>query len=239
LDGTGYVWNGLTSVDENTTDEENVPVYIDNLKVRDIPKIGNFEADLKAYTYPDEFLVCEGIREINNVLVDGQLPEVFSLSYRTRVGNDVEGVEAGHRIHLVYNLTAIPDTTTYQTLSLSPEPTEFGWNLAGVPQRVTGYRPTAHIIFDTRFLTDEMVEGLEDILYGSKFRDPTIPPIDYFIGWANEWGLLTITNNGDGTWTATDDGQYITMIDATTFQIDAPTVVMLDDVTYQVSTIPG
>lgn len=239
LNGTGYAWNGLTGLDENPVDETNVPVYIDTLKVRDIPVVGTYGANLKAYTYPDEFMVCEGVQEINDVLVDGQPPVMFGLSYRTCVGNDVEGVGYGHRIHVVYNATAIPDTATYQTLSLSPEPTEFGWSISAVPALASGYRPTAHIIFDTRFLSDDMIKELEDVLYGTDTTNPALPPIDYFIGWAQDWGLLTIIDHGDGTWSAIDEGEYISMINADTFQINAPTVVILDSVTYRVSTIPG
>lgn len=237
LDGKGQVWNGLLAVEESAPGDVNVPVFIDNFKVRDMPKIGDYSARLGAYTYPDDFLACEGVIEIENVLVDGQIPKTFGLSYRTRVGNDVEGAELGHRIHVVYNITAIVDTRSYTTLSLSPEPTEFGWDLSAVPQKAFGYRPTAHIIFDTRFMTDEIIESLEDVLYGTELLEPTLPPIDYFLGWADQNGLLTITDHGDGIWTASDNGDYITMIDSTTFQIDARTAVMLDSVTYQVSSI--
>jgi hypothetical protein len=239
LDGKGQVWNGLISIEENDSGAINVPVYIDNLKVRDVPRIGDYTAQLGAYTYPDDFLACEGVIEVDNVFVDGQIPKTFGLSYRTRVGNDVEGAELGYRIHLVYNLTAIPDTKSYTTLSLSPEPTQFGWGISAVPQKAFGYRPTAHIIFDTRFLTDEMLQSLEDIIYGTESLDPTLPPIDYFLGWTNKWGLLTIIDHGNGIWSAIDDGDFISIIDETTFQIDAPTVVTLDPVTYQVSSILG
>lgn len=237
LDGIGQVWNGLLSIEEQAGDSANVPVYVDNFKVRDYAKIGDYEARLGAYTYPDEFMVCEGVAEVDGVLVDGQIPKTFSLSYRTRIGNDIEGVDHGYRIHAVYNLTAKVDTRTYTTLSLSPEATEFGWELAAVPQKAFGYRPTAHIIFDTRFLTEEMLASLEDILYGTDDLDATLPPIDYFLGWANERGLLTIIDHGDGSWSAIDNGDYISILDATTFQIDAPTVIMMDSVTYQVSSI--
>lgn len=238
LDGVGQVWNGLISVEESV-DDISVPVYIDDLKIRDLQKIGDYQASVSAYTYPNDFLACEGVVEIDNVFVDGQIPKTFGFSYRTRVGNDVEGAEFGYRIHVVYEATARVDTKAYTTLSLSPEPVEFGWDLTALPQKAFGYRPTAHIIFDTRFLTDDMLDSLENVLYGTEALEPTLPPIDYFLGWANQWGLLTIINHGDGTWSAIDEGQFISMIDETTFQIDAPTVVVIDSVTYQVSSLLG
>ena len=132
----------------------------------------------------------------------------------------------------------LADTKEYTTLSLSPEPLEFSWEISGIPQNIRGFRPTAHIIFDSRFLPEDFMQDIERVIYGDDFNNPWLPPIDFFVGWIINYGLLTIIDHGDGIWSAIDHGEYISIVDDTTFQIDAPTVVMIDTVTYEVSTIP-
>lgn len=189
LNDTGYVWNGLMSIDRRASGEQTVPVYIDGYKVRDIPSVGPFEATLKAFTYPDEFLVCEGVKLIDGVFVDGQIPQTFGLSFRTLIGNDVEGVDHGYRIHILYNLTAVPDAQVYQTLSLSDEPSEFAWDIAGVPQNAPNFRPTSYIYFDTRFLEESWISDVEGLLYGDEDSSPTLPTIEEFFDLFRTWGV--------------------------------------------------
>jgi hypothetical protein len=167
-DSSGVSWNGLTSVDEDTGDDTSNPVYFDGIKYLDVPLIGDYSATINAFTYPDEFLEFEGITELGEGLyVDGQDSKLFGLSYRTLVGNDLEGIDYGYKIHLVFNLTAIPDSVSYETVSESPNPIQFSWKITGIPEEAPGYRPTAHVIFDSRFLNESMLMGIEAILYGA------------------------------------------------------------------------
>lgn len=189
LNDVGYAWNGLLSIDHQASGNQTIPVFIDGQKVRDVPAIGDYEATLKALTYPDEFLACEGVKLVDGVLVDNQIPQTFGLSYRTLVGNDVEGVEHGYKIHVVYNLTAVPDTQAYQTMSLSVDPSEFAWDIAGIPQNAPGFRPTAHVFFDTRFLEDAWIADVERLLYGDEVSAPTLPTIEEFYDLFRTWGL--------------------------------------------------
>ena len=60
----------------------------------------------------------------------------FNLSYRTRIGNDVEGTEHGYKIHILYNVIANPDIYSFETFKDSGvQPIEFGWTLTGTPPR--------------------------------------------------------------------------------------------------------
>ncbi len=233
--GGGVPWNGLTSLDQKTSTTVE-PIYYDGVKFNDIIIAGDWSGTLKAYTYPDEFLEFEGIIEEQSGLYIAEQPQkLFHLSYRTRVGDDINGVN-GYKLHLLWNLTAIASTKTYETLSLNVSPTEFEWSLTSVPEDIDKYRPTAHIIFDTRKFDPLLLADLEDILYGSDTNEPTMPSLKGIVSFIRKWERVVIQDNGDGTWTATSSFEgYITMLDATTFQIDGAEVTYLDADTYQIS----
>jgi len=173
-DNSGVVWNGLTSVEEDMSDDSSEPVYFDGVKVNDNPSTGDFSATLSAITYPDEFEKYEGVEEISDgVFVDGQSAKLFGLSFRTLVGNDIDGLDHGYKVHLVYNLTAVPGNKTRSTFSDITSPAEFTWQLSGVPMSASGYRPTAHIMLDSRFLPADVIEAIEALLYGTDGSDTT------------------------------------------------------------------
>lgn len=237
--GIGVAWNGLVGVNEQFSEETNTPLYRDGIKDFDLQTFGDYQAVLKALTYPDEFLECEGYRVMGGLLADGQAPKNFSLSYRSLIGDDVEGHERGYKLHILYNLTAIPSPISYDTLtSSSVSPIEFSWDLTSVPELVPGYRPTGHVIIDSRYVNEILLGELENLLYGTDNTDPELPIISDLVEWIDQWRKLVITDHNNGLWTASDTGDedhYVKMVDATTFEIDSPTVVFLDDDTYEVS----
>jgi hypothetical protein len=240
-DGRVVPWNGLTSVEENGTTELK-QYYLDGVKHLQRLVPGDFLGRLKAFTYPDEFNAVNGIADVAPGLsFHDQKPQSFSLSYRTRIGNDLDGTDHGYKIHILYNVVAAPDTFAYETFKDSAQPSEFGWVLSGTPSAVTGHRPTVHISIDSRTTDPSTLEILENFLYGSDVSAPRLPPIDEVAQLFGALGALIIIDNGDGTWTAVDSSDdYITMLDASTFQIDDADATYLDLSTYTISTTdPG
>lgn len=188
-DGNGVAWNGLTSIEENTSHQVQ-PVYFDGLKFNDIVTIGDFSATMKAFTYPDEFLPYEGVlQEQPGVLITGQHVSRFGLSFQTKIGNDVDGVNLGYKLHLLYNLTANPTQKSFNTMALDIEPTEFEWAITAIPEFIENFRPTAHVIFDSRTIDSYLLADLESILYGSAYEDPRLPPLKTFNTYIQEWML--------------------------------------------------
>jgi len=232
-DGGGIPWNGLISVDEqfNSTID---PVYFDGIKFNDIISAGNFSATLRAYTYPDEFLEFEGtVEEQDGMYIADQLQGIFHMSYRTQAGED------GYKIHLLWNLTAVPSTKTYETLSLEVNPSEFEWSITSVPEPIDTFRPTSHVVLDSRKLDPLLLADIEMILYGDPEdpeSEPRFPSLKGFISYVRKWDRLIITDHGDGTWTASaNDPDIIEMLDETTFQITSDTAVFLDADSYEIS----
>lgn len=212
----GYAWNGLISVDDTTEGLVVSSLYFDGIKTLDLVKPGDFSASLKAYTYPDKFLQYDGFSEVSaGLLIDNQPRNVFHLSYRTKVGNELNQKDLGYKIHLLYNLTATPDAKAFKTVDTNISPTNFGWNLTSKPERILGRRPTSHFIIDSTKIDSGVLASLEDILYGysDSPRMPTVLEIMTLTG-------ITIIDLEDGRWTATGPDYLFEMLDDHTFEID-------------------
>lgn len=235
-DGSAIPWNGLTSIIESF-DKEVSPVYYDGMKINDLIVLGDFAATMKAVTYPEEFVELESLATSRRgIFFDDQPPQMFGLCYRTKIGNDLEGDEAGYKIHLIYNVIAVPNEKTYATTSVDPSLVEFEWNISAVPEEVPGFRPTAHIVIDSRSVDPWLLEDLEQMLYGSSHADAALIPMPDLVNYINTWYRLKIIDNGDGTWTAISkrDSQIVIGFEdmVTIFEANA---VYLDEDTYEIS----
>lgn len=235
-DGSAHPWNGIVSVTERTEGNDIASMYYDGVKYADLLALGNYAATLRAYTYPDEFLPFEGIAEVGNGLfVTNQARPRFGLTYRTKVGSDTADIDEAYKIHVLYNLTAVAADKNYETLTSDASAIQFEWSLTSIPEKIPGHRPTAHIIMDTRKMSPILLADLERTLYGDAFNAPKLPEISTLTNFIGEWVIIRITDNFDGTWTASGPDEFVFMLDGTTFQINQANAVYLDVNTYQIS----
>lgn len=175
----GVAWNGLTSVAENPSGAESNPVYADNIKYLNIISAEEFGATIEAYTYPDEFMECDGSAQVvAGVNIGQQARKSFGISYKTRIGNDVAGDNLGYKIHVIYNCQAAPSGKTYSTVNESPEAITFSWEVTTTPVPVEGFRPTATVVFDSTKLDAEKMAAVENALYGDASTEATLPSIE-------------------------------------------------------------
>ena len=164
----GVAWNGLSSVSENPSGAEASPIYADNIKYLNLMSAEDFSATIEAYTYPDEFAECDGSASIaTGVSIGQQKRKMFGFSYRTKIGNDVDGDEYGYKIHLVYGCLASPSEKSHNTINDSPEAITFSWSVNTTPVEVTGFRPTSHLIIDSTKVDPAKLVFLEGYIYGS------------------------------------------------------------------------
>lgn len=178
----GVVWNGLTSVTEKPTGADQNKIYADDGVYGSFRSIEEFEATIEAYTYPDEFAECDGSVEIVPGLTIGQQGrKAFGLSYRTVIGNDIEGDEFGYKIHLIYGATASPSEKPYASINDSPDAITFSWDLTTVPVAVEDRKPTALFTIDSTKLDKDKLKELEEILYGSEENEARLPMPDEII----------------------------------------------------------
>lgn len=174
--GTGVAWNGLTGVTESPEGAELTDLWADDIKYASMRSAENFKYTIEAYTYPDEFMECDGSAAPTGTLgtyFGQQSRKSFGFVYTTQVGNDSKaaGNEDGYyKIHIVYNSTASPSEKGYATINDSPEAITFSWECSATPETVTGsttLKPVATIVIDSRTANAACLTALENILYGT------------------------------------------------------------------------
>lgn len=172
----GVAWNGLTAVTESPSGAEATPLYADDIKYLNLVSTEEFGGTIEAYTYPEEFMECDGSASIaTGVYIGQQARKAFGLSYRTVVGNDVDMNDYGYKLHLIYGALAAPSEKGYATINDSPEAITFSWEFTTTPVNVTGFKPTASITIDSTKVDKEKLAALEAILYGSESEEARLP----------------------------------------------------------------
>lgn len=174
---TAYAWNGLISVTESPSGAEVTKNYADNDVYMSLMSAEEFAATVEAYNYPDEFALVDGTAEPVPGLYVGQQPrKPFGLSYRTKVGNDSKGMDAGYKIHLIYNAMAAPSEKAYSTVNDSPEATTFSWELSTTPINAGNVlKSTAQLTINSLKVPAAKLKALEDILYGTTTLEARLP----------------------------------------------------------------
>lgn len=173
----GVAWNGLTAVSQAPEGAEPTDIFADDIKYLTLRSPENFKATIEAYTYPEEFLPCEGTAiPIPGVYIDQQPYQTFSICYRTAIGNDTEGDDHGYKIHIIYNCLAAPSEKDYGTIDEDPDAITFNWELDSIPMLVDGFKPTSALTIDSTKVDPGILQIIEDTLYG--FGANTDAPVE-------------------------------------------------------------
>lgn len=163
-----YAWNGITAINESPSGAEASPQYADNIKYLNLISNEEFGGTIEAFTYPDEFGECDGTAEPEiGVSIGQQSRRTFGLSYRTLVGNDIDGSDYGYKIHLVWGALAAPSEKSRATVNDSPEAMTLSWEFTTTPVPVEGFKPTSKLTVDSTRVSAAALKELEDLLYGT------------------------------------------------------------------------
>lgn len=236
VDDIGYAWNGLVSVEENPSGGSARAYYIDGVKYLNRAEREEFEATISAFYSPPEFDICEGrVTLRRGLLATQQRRKPFGFSYRSGIGNDLNP-EVGYKIHIVYNALATPSSSrSYSTQNDSPEAPLLSWNITTTPSKIPGAAYSAHLEIDTTTAPPYAVTTLENILYGDETAPARLPTPDELVAMFSDPTPLTVTDNGDGTFTITGSDLSVNMIDSTTYSIYGDTVIGIDAESAEVS----
>ena len=183
-DGTydpGVAWNGLISVTASPDGAEPTDLWADNMKYATLRSAETFGATIEAYTYPDEFMQCDGSATVDGatgVYVGQQTRKAFGFCYRTKVGSDTDTDASKYKLHIIYNATASPSERAYETINDSPDAITFSWEITTTPVNVTGYKPTSEIVIDVDKLPAGKKALLENKLYGTDNSASELPTPD-------------------------------------------------------------
>lgn len=174
----GVAWNGLTALTETPEGAEIEDLYADNIKYLSLLSAETFGGTIEAYTYPDEFMECDGSKELAaGVVAYQQTRKTFGLCYRTVLGNDVDGNDKGYKLHLIYGCKASVSERAYSTINDSSEAITFSWEFKSTPVTIAkdGFKPTSCIIIDSTKVAKEKMTLLENKLYGDVSTDAELP----------------------------------------------------------------
>lgn len=172
----GVAWNGLTAVTESPSGAEATPLYADDIKYLNLMSTEEFGATIEAYTYPDEFMVCDGSAALTTgVYIGQQARKAFGMCYRTVLGNDTENNDYGYKLHLIYGALAAPSEKAYATINDSPEAITFSWEVTTTPVNVKDHKPTASMTIDSTKVDAEKLAALEAVLYGGESEEARLP----------------------------------------------------------------
>lgn len=200
-DGSAIPWNGLIDVDEDV-DSDSTSVYYEGRQISELVTLGGFKGKIKAITYPDVVPELEGQGLITpGMLLGQQKPKMFTLAYRSLVGNDVNG-EAGYKLHVIYNVMMKAEGKTFASQSDNPEAMEFQWDISAMAEEIDGFKPTSTITLDSRLIDPVLMADIEERMWGSETTDPDLIPLADFVNYLYFEYKWKIVDNGDGTFTA-------------------------------------
>ena len=219
--GAGIPWNGLQEVSESSPDSLLTELFQDGQKLFVRRRDLNYEAKLKAYTYPREFEPYAGYYK--------SFKRPFGFSYRVMTGPET------YQIHLVYNVVAIPDDVVFSTLGDEIDPTLFSWTLATRPVKIAGKAPSAHLILDSATVHPWTMTAIEDQLYGGEGIIPNLPTPDEVVQIFEDNAILKVFDNGDGTATITGPDDAVFSAGPNKVTVDWVSVVKTSPTTINIS----
>lgn len=220
-DTPGVPWNGLVSVIDKG-DGSSDSLYLDGQRFRNRNAPSTFSGTIAAFTYPDDFEPYIGIE---SSWITAQTRQSFGFSYRTN-----------RELHIVYNALTSPSSDKYQTIGDNVNPIVFSWGFTTTPVDIPGGRPSAHLVVMLDYAPAGAISDLEAVLYGDDVDEAQLPDPETVIDIFESYTTIRITDNGDGTWTATGPDSLIS-VSGEVITIDGAFVTALDSETYKIRSL--
>lgn len=226
--GTSVIpWSGLRSVSVKPRDAAQDILYDDGVPRGVNIRRGSNTVALTAITYPPILDDICGYSSFGpGFRLTAQKMSSFSLSFRTFKAN-------GHyQIHFLFNLVAVPDARAVSTDGDTIDVNDFSWVFGSTLSEIPDAYPFAKMTIDSEYTPEESLDAIDTMVYGSDTADPQVVTPTSIFEVVVETLPLIIVDNGDGTWTATGDEDYITMNSPSLFTLNGVVGKILDQETY-------
>lgn len=172
----GIAWNGITAANESPSGAEANDQYADNIKYLSLTGAENFEGTIEAFSSPEEFDECDGMKEIvKGAVAHQQNRRPFGFAFKSILGNDTKGNEYGFKLHLWYGCKAAPSERSHATVNDSPEPQNPSWSISSTPVVVPGHKPTSVITIDSTKADPTKLQKVLDAVYGTDTTEAYLP----------------------------------------------------------------
>lgn len=184
---TGVAWNGITNITQSPSGGESNKQYADNIPYADLRSAEEFGGTINAFTYPDVFEECQGNVALGGLVRMGQqTKEPFAIAYKTKIGNDVDGLDHGFKLHIIYGCTVNPTERSYDTINDSPEAMEMSWEFTTLPVKFTyNNKDYTASSFEVSIVgtAGTNAQALLDSIYGSDTGTSTLPSPETIMGY--------------------------------------------------------
>lgn len=171
----GVAWNGLTGIDDNSSGHDKTLLYTNDRRSAVLFSPKEYGGNIKCFTYPDEFEECIGNEEVATGLYAQESEgSQFGFSYRTKVGSDMDPNYA-YEIHLVYGAYVTDAKEEASTIGESSDVNDLNFGFESIPEEYDDHTPCSHFKVDSRFVSQENMQALEGILYGTDETSPRLP----------------------------------------------------------------
>lgn len=189
----GVAWNGLTKIEEKPSGAEITKKYANNGEYAQLQSKEEYEATMEAFTFPDEFYPCNGMKPLApGVYAHQQNRSKFGLVYRSLIGNDVEGYDYGYKYHIVYGCLAKPASQTHETEDDDTDIEPLSWDISATAPgtKIAGLKPAATFTIDSRTVNANQLAAFEALVYGTDATtgetptagtEPTMPTPDKLV----------------------------------------------------------
>lgn len=189
----GVAWNGLTKIEEKPTGADITKKYANNHEYAQLQSKEEYEATIEAFTFPDEFYACNGMKPLaTGVYAHQQNRAKFGLVYRSLVGNDTEGYDHGYKYHVVYGCLAKPASQTHETEDDDTDIEAMSWDISATAPgtKIEGLKPAATYTIDSRLVDSAKLTQFEAYVYGTdpvtgetpvEGTEPTMPTPDKLV----------------------------------------------------------
>lgn len=177
FDEEATAWSGVTQITSNL-DSAVESFYLDGLKYLQLASYGEYSATIEAVSYPNELRSAMGFASVSpGLLAANQRRTEFGLVYRTFSGDEIDGDRSAYKLHLVYNALASISLGASTTNAEATDAARHSWDVITRPpeNNLSGLRPTTYLVVDSRSASPEVLENVEDILYGAEDTAPRLP----------------------------------------------------------------
>lgn len=189
----GVAWDGVTAINENPSGADITDLYADDEKYASLQAAEKFGFGIEAFRSPPEFDACDGSETVNGVSFGQQSRKPFGIAYKTKIGDaNHPGLDAGYKLHIIYNSLAQPSGRNYATINENPDAMSMSWDANSTPTKVTTLKPdgtpfksvskiTLNSIEMKKKSKGDKLEEIEAMIYGDTNSDPTLPNPDQIL----------------------------------------------------------
>lgn len=205
--GRAHSWSGVKRISESVSERTSTPYYVDGFKYHNqvSPLIKTFT--MEVFTYPDVLENYLGISNLNGLIVEGQIEKRFHLVYFTD-NYDKNGNISGSNVNIIYNVMAIPEDTSHNTLEKSSSAPTMTFKLDAIPIIMDGMLPSYKLTVSQLDSSKNRWNSVIESLFGTNKTNSYLPsPVklkQWFVGGnfnvelATKYGYNTVLVNSEG-----------------------------------------